>query len=194
MSKKSFIIIESILYLAFLTIDLLNGDSTWLKFTGIVLCFAYTLKNAKKIRAVAMFFTLIADTCLLVINDYYEIGIAVFIIVQLLYSHFLGNIDKAFYSRMLIFRFIVVALMTALLIFNKKITIMNELIVLYFSNILINTLHAYLSDQKALAIGFTLFVLCDICVGLYNINAANSIAAFGMWLFYLPSQVLITSF
>ena len=44
--------------------------------------------------------------------------------------------------------------------------------------------------------GLLLFVGCDLCVGLHNLAGIPApLAAFarvGMWLFYLPSQVLIT--
>ena len=44
-------------------------------------------------------------------------------------------------------------------------------------------------------IGLLLFVGCDVCVGLHNLTGTPApLAAFaqvGMWLFYLPSQVLI---
>ena len=44
--------------------------------------------------------------------------------------------------------------------------------------------------------GLALFACCDLCVGLYNLAgavppAAYAFARVGMWLFYLPSQVLI---
>ena len=49
--------------------------------------------------------------------------------------------------------------------------------------------------QRAFALGLTLFVGCDTCVGLFNVLPAGSPlyfpASVGMWLFYLPSQVLI---
>ena len=45
------------------------------------------------------------------------------------------------------------------------------------------------------ALGLTLFVGCDACVGLFNALPAHSplypAVSVGMWLFYLPSQVLI---
>lgn len=55
--------------------------------------------------------------------------------------------------------------------------------------------------MRAFSAGLVLFVCCDLCVGLQNLSAfpsrvrARRLFAFarvGMWLFYLPSQVLIT--
>ena len=46
--------------------------------------------------------------------------------------------------------------------------------------------------------GLTLFIGCDVCVGAFNAapgllpDGLCRFAAVGMWLFYLPSQVLIS--
>ena len=44
-------------------------------------------------------------------------------------------------------------------------------------------------------LGLLLFVGCDVCVGLHNLAGLpvplSAFAQVGMWLFYLPSQVLI---
>ena len=54
---------------------------------------------------------------------------------------------------------------------------------------------------RCFGLGLLLFVGCDLCVGLHNLAAflpvvdtgpLFSFAQVGMWLFYLPSQVLIT--
>jgi len=69
---------------------------------------------------------------------------------------------------------------------------------LYFSQLLSNTLLAWTVDgarRHAFALGLTLFVGCDVCVGLFNaLPPASPLyfpASVGMWLFYLPSQALI---
>ncbi|MCD7840176.1 MAG: hypothetical protein LUG46_06045, partial [Erysipelotrichaceae bacterium] len=71
------------------------------------------------------------------------------------------------------------------------------LAIIYFPQLLINTMIAW-KDYKNIGfiftIGLTLFVCCDICVGLFNITDIGLVHEFtriGMWLFYLPSQVLI---
>ena len=69
---------------------------------------------------------------------------------------------------------------------------------LYFSQLASNALLAWTlrgAHWRAFALGLTLFAGCDICVGLFNVLPAASPlyfpASIGMWLFYLPSQVLI---
>ena len=49
---------------------------------------------------------------------------------------------------------------------------------------------------RLLAVGLTLLLCCDVCVGLHNLSgpvpaAVTAFADVGMWLFYLPSQVCV---
>ena len=74
----------------------------------------------------------------------------------------------------------------------------NLLAALYFSQLLSNTALSWTLRGKrgrTFALGLTLFVGCDACVGLYNVLPLASplypTASVGMWFFYLPSQVLI---
>lgn len=191
MNKKAFVLLESILYISFLILDLKHIDSTYIKYAGIILCFIYALTNRKKLISVAMLFTLISDLFLLVLNRHYELGLLSFIVVQILYSYFLGNINNTYFNRFLIIRIIVLLLGTLILYIIGNLSFINELVLIYFSNELINMVHAYVNKSTLLCIGLVLFVLCDICVGLHNINATNHIVALLMWFFYLPSQVLI---
>ena len=171
--------------------DLSKIDSTYVKYAGIILCLIYAIYNRKKNRIIAMSFTLIADFFLLVLNSHYEIGLLSFIIVQITYFYFLGNIDKGYFNMFLLIRgFVAIAGGLILLLLNN-LTLLNELVLIYFSNLVLNAIQSYLCGQKTLTIGLILFICCDICVGLHNINAALSLATFLMWVFYLPSQVLI---
>lgn len=189
--KKTFLIIEGFIYALFLVLDIFKLNSAYIKYLGIILCFVYAIYNKKKYRTLAMGFTLVADLFLLVLNHYYEIGVSSFIIVQLTYFYFLGNIDKAYFNMFLYIRGLIIISGTIILIMFNSMSVLNELVLIYFSNLLLNAIQAWLSRSYVLAIGLSLFVCCDICVGLFNINAANSVAAFLMWFFYLPSQVLI---
>ena len=69
---------------------------------------------------------------------------------------------------------------------------------IYFSSLCVNCLEAFTLGKplRRFAWGLLLFVCCDICVGLWNVSLflPAPLAEFsrvGMWLFYLPSQVLI---
>ncbi len=90
---------------------------------------------------------------------------------------------------------------------NLRIIIL--LSVFYFISLLMNFIYAYRLSRitkefqgKLFATGLFLFILCDINVGLFNFfkiaQIANSqydsirnIAQIAMWLFYLPSQLMI---
>lgn len=189
--KKSFIIIEALIYLAFITMDLMGIDSTYIKYSGIVLCLIFAIYNRKKFQSASMVFTLIADFFLLVLNNHYEIGLLSFIIVQIIYFYFLGNIEKSYFNMFLFIRgFLIIVGSLILPLFNAM-NLLNELVLIYFINLLLNAIEAWISGNRTLAIGLALFVCCDVCVGLHNINAAFKLATFLMWVFYLPSQVLI---
>ena len=90
-----FIVLQMILYVAFLTVDLTSDNailSSYFKFTIIILCFCYALfsKNStdKSIlfcMKAALLFTLISDLFILIL-DYYLYGVLTFILVQQLYG------------------------------------------------------------------------------------------------------------
>ena len=191
MKTKSFVLFESIIYICFIIMDLFNIDSTYIKYLGIVLCLIYSLFNKKKVQCFAMFFTLIADFFLLVVNKYYEIGLISFIIVQLVYLYFLGNYNKAYFNMFLLIRGFICVFCVLTLNIIDQLTLLNILVIIYFSNLVLNMVQSHLLPNKILAIGLSLFVCCDICVGLHNINVAYEVSTFLMWVFYLPSQVLI---
>lgn len=66
---------------------------------------------------------------------------------------------------------------------------------LYFSNLCVNTAEAFALNApkptSRFAWGLLLFIGCDLCVGCWNMGLLGDFARVGMWLFYLPSQVLI---
>ena len=76
---------------------------------------------------------------------------------------------------------------------------LNLLVCLYFSRLLANACLAWTvrgRRWRAFALGLTLFVGCDVCVGIFNLpgllpDALYQFSRIGMWLFYLPSQALI---
>lgn len=191
MKKPAFLIIESLIYIGFIVLDILRLNSTYIKYIGIIMCLIYALYNRKKNRSIAMAFTLLADLFLLVLNSHYEIGLLCFIVVQMTYLYFLGNINKGYFNIFLLIRgfFIMAGILISLL--YMKVTILNVLVIIYFFNLVFNAIQSYVCNQKMFFIGLLLFIFCDICVGIHNINAANNIATFLMWVFYLPSQVLI---
>ncbi len=190
---KFFLIIELILYTIFLTLDFTKhyGATTPFKYISLVLCFIFSLYSSfhhgDKLISIALFFTMLADWFLLVMNEYEILGLVCFIIVQIIYMIKLGN--DLWTLRVIL---------PLLIIFLTNITnIIDILAMIYFPQLLINTIIAWKNYKNIgfiFAIGLTLFVCCDICVGLFNITDIGLVHEFtriGMWLFYLPSQILI---
>ncbi len=89
---------------------------------------------------------------------------------------------------------------------NRYILIVIGLAVFYFSSLVINFIDSILINRSyrskqigVFSIGLGLFILCDINVGLFNMfkyiktnEFVSNMSGFAMWLFYLPSQVLIS--
>jgi len=188
--KKLFIISQSIICLTFIVCDLLRIDSTYIKYLGIVLCFVYSIYTNKTSRIFSIFFTLLADLFLFVINNYYEIGVLCFIIVHTIYAYHLKKLDQNSFKSILFLRVVLLLLGLIILYITNNLNLLNVLVIICFINLLLNTAHAFLSKNRVLFFGLLLFVCCDVCVGIHNLNAANDIATL-IWFFYLPSQVLI---
>jgi hypothetical protein len=227
-----FIMIQMILYVTFLTLDLKGGYptlSSQVKFCMIILCFCYALFHGKGVDKsiflcvkIALFFTVISDLFILIL-DFYVYGVLTFILVQLLYAARLqladGSADKSKRRsraiRFLIKRFIILLMITFIicLVLQQFGVDLDGLLVVsafYFLNILTNTVVAVIAAMKRpydkslglFAVGMTLFLLCDINVGLFNISGFVAmpegtydvlypIVSVLMWTFYAPSQVLI---
>ena len=195
---------EGVLYAAFLTLDLTGWGGTSIpvkpvKYGGILLCLLFALACARKggdrLVPLALALTAGADWFLLVRNEAYAVGIALFLCVQAVYYLRLrrGGAAGAYPLRAGL------ALGAGLGLFALRLASPLDLLAgLYFSQLLSNTVLAWTRRGRRwhiFAAGLTLFVGCDICVGLFNVLPASSPlhpAVFvGMWFFYLPSQVLI---
>ena len=74
---------------------------------------------------------------------------------------------------------------------------LNLLAALYFTAFVCNAAQSLSIKNALFSAGLILFLCCDICVGVHNVPelfsaGLRSFADIGMWLFYLPAQVLIT--
>ena len=196
-----FVFAEGALYLAFLLLDFFDQSSStlWLKYAGLLLCLVFAvfcaLRGGDRLVVPALLFTAGADWFLLIQNDHLLLGVVLFLCVQSLY--FL-RLHRAGGSRRLLWLRLVLAIVFTLapLLIPGMPTPLNLVAMLYFSQLLSNTILAWsLPAMRTFALGLTLFVGCDICVGLFNAFSLPSTAFFlvsvGMWFFYLPSQVLI---
>ncbi len=224
-----FLLLQTILYVAFLTLDITGGSirlSVGIKYLIIILCFCYVLLKKGACKSIVfcllragLFFTLISDLFILIL-DYYFYGVLAFILVQQLYSLRLiilryKLIDKSdrsiLYGKRVVTQ-VGIAALVCLGLWLTGITLEGLLVasVFYFISILFNTIgairlaHSNRKDRGILlyAVGMVLFLLCDINVGLFNLTGfitmpeeiylvIYSFSSILMWTFYAPSQVLI---
>ena len=189
------------IYLAFLTMDLTGrgAGSVPAKYAGVLLCLLFSavcaLRGGDRLVPPALALTAGADWFLLVRNDHYAVGIALFLCVQTVYYL---RLRRQGASAVWPLR-AGLALGAGLGLYALDLASpVNLLAGLYFSQLLSNTILAWTGQgrrRRIFAAGLTLFVGCDICVGLFNTLPGSSplypAVSVGMWLFYLPSQVLI---
>lgn len=207
-----------IIYLFFLYMDVLSKDlgnrySIGLKYLTVILCFVMSLligsdrhsKKDKFLVQLARLFTLIADY-FIVLFDEYKFGVFFFCLVQIAYIIRHSIMEKKKHKN---FVFLIVALMLALLM-SLNINIIKiernlVILTLVYASLLTTSLYCAIStinrghyskqDSWIIAIGMFLFFMCDLNVGLFNIIKKESIkffVGFLIWLFYLPSQLLLT--
>ena len=223
-----FLAVEMICYVIFLFLDIVKGAdqnavqaALWIKWLSVIGCFSFVTfykpvpyrKKEKSVVSAALFFTVLADFCLL-ITDQSMIGVICFIIVQTLYLYRLTmwNEEIVFY-KMIIGRILCSVVIYFVFFWIGNIRSMEfPGIVLYFVSLIDNlTIAASIcfyhvgSRRKSgcFFAGLCLLFLCDIQVAVYNadmfpelgtlplISHSVTFAAIAMWIFYLPSQVLI---
>ena len=208
-----YIVIEIGLYLSFLIIDFFTkSDSTIIKYISIIivnLASLFTIiinRKGNYYFVLGLIFTLISDTFLLLINDYYIAGLICFNIVQNLYLFGLKNEISRYFKIQLLVRLIILITCVSISFVTKEYEVMlsSSYIIFLIMNILTLILFCKKDSKNiTLLIGFCLFLLCDINVGLNNlgyyfpldqntINTLQNVSSNLMWLFYLPSQVLIS--
>ncbi len=171
-----------------------------------VLSYALVRRDKLALR-LGLLTTLVSDWFLVIKEEMLE-GMLVFFIVQMLYFAYLLSEENS--TRVKIFNalsrlaLIGVLLIAAFAIVGDGIDALAAVSLLYYGNLLVNTVFAFLDFKKMplLSIGFLLFALCDVCIGLdvlagayLDIPALDGIF-YGKyynlpWVFYQPSQVMI---
>lgn len=156
--------------------------------------------------------TMIADFCL-VILEFYILGVLFFILVQITYCvrYTNKNIKIMILKLFISFVFIVISYAIALL-FIEEINSLVPISLFYVICLLTSVIKAvkasidnlYTAPGKYMIVfGMILFLLCDICVALsniivmfplsrYKITRFQTITYFLIWVFYVPSQLLLS--
>lgn len=177
-----FILIHLILYLFIYAFKIITGKTeTIADYIVVISCFLFSLvyfiikRNSNTlIFVIAFLFTILADTNLLILDDNYELGILEFIIVQFAYFwYILKNMyTKDNYSYLIAIRLItiVIGVIASLIVQTDKLLVC--LVIIYISNLVINLIISIIPRKRNLlfSLGLFLFLLCDICVGCYNIG------------------------
>ena len=199
-----FLLVQLAAYARFLYLDLFRGGvgSVPIKYTAIVLCFCLSvygaLQGGEKLVTAALAFTLGADTFLLLLDAGYLTGVLLFCVVQGLYlvrilrengGHALWPLRLGLFAGTLL-----------LLKWLGLLSPVNGVAAFYFTNFLVNTVQSLSLPgrrMRVFSLGLALFLCCDLCVGAFNqpdmvSGGVYSFVQVGMWLFYLPAQVLIT--
>lgn len=204
-----FLLAELVLYYLILT----TGGSVlvYSSFISIVLCFVHVLVNAKtndKFILAGLGCTVMADFFLVVCSPIQQLwGMIFFLIAQSLYAvklH-LANQNKALlWARIVLILF---ALTITVLVLREKTDALALVSLCYYANLIFNIVVAFtrFKQMRLFPIALVLFLLCDTVIGLqvacggYLPIAEGSLLhriifmPFNLsWLFYLPSQVLIS--
>ena len=143
--------------------------------------------------------TALADLFLTLVGtpSCYTPGIALFCVVQMLYYRYLGPSAVGTAVRLGLF-----AATVAVLVMLRLAQVETVLGALDLVLLLANVAQAWMTNTGRrdgpmpllFKLGITLFFCCDVSLGVQYLGpvAAEPVAAFMVWNFYLPSQVLIT--
>lgn len=208
-----FILVQTVIYIVYNVLSARQPkDPIEIKYAGILLCLAvsavmifFNRDSDSVIVTAAMLFTAISDLFILVLDDYFKIGLATFIVAHSLYFYRLyhGRAKRIWIS--LAVRAVVAAVLigTVCGIFGADLMIAEAGI--YLVLLVGNCVEALIMCNRGLknilfSIGLLLFLGCDICVGLKHGSMVGvelsekvyNFVVYMIWVFYLPSQVLIT--
>lgn len=195
-----FITTQLIIYALYLYLDITNNMallSSTLKFLSICLC--YIAVDTKKVPIKKIMALTVISDFLLVFTPYYGIGICFFILVQTEYykyitksrsfplTHLALMFTAGFFASLFVNFFIMPIKFIVFLAAVYFITLINNMVLCIMS-------HKSSDEYIILSVCLFLVMLCDIHVGVTNVFHSGTWYNFGliaMWLFYLPSQVLI---
>ena len=184
-------------YISFLLLDITNANvllSTWLKFSSVILCFSLTLFSKRDALLIAALALTIAADWFLLIQNIHLAGVLIFCIVQIIYNvrHGSSLVSTGIYLFLCAASAILIGVF-----FNLG--AINTTAILYAALILRAAFFGFKTKNFNVIAGMCLFLLCDLSVALHNASQAgfvlpptlSAVAAFSMWLFYLPSQFLL---
>lgn len=209
-----------LLFILFMITDICNIrfylSSRLMKFISIFLCLVISIISSSSqskndlLLIIGLFLTTIADYLFLILAAYYSLAIAIFSIVQIIYS--LRYREGNEFRRILDFCITYILIFVLYRIINRFFE-MDYLIAIgmfYFICLSVSIKESYCLykkdkqqyKHKMIFLAMILFLLCDINLALnyfmlaaknssYIFNAIKGIVTISIWLYYLPSQVLL---
>lgn len=195
MLKKIYLLIQTIIYILFIYADFNGINSSLIKYSGIIINFIFSIYLYIKkdlddiLLPLALIVTAIADYFLLIKDNNYQWGILCFCLVQTIYAYKIDKL-KSIPIRIL---FLIICILI-LKISNQSFNLTNILATYSITNLTLNVIISFIKNKNMFSIALLLFWLCDINVGIYNlqIKYIYPIAGMLMWIFYFPSQILLT--
>lgn len=167
--------------------------------TAVMLYFWFSYRRKQpdmhvNLIALALFITTVADLFLTYLGMNYAIpGVFCFCLVEIVYAFYLKSPVPSVILRAVLFTLLCIG--AAL---TENVSALNLLAILNISVLAGNVFDAWRAkvfDPGILfKIGVTLFFCCDLCVGLSSLfnGPVGRITGSLIWVFYIPSQVLIT--
>ena len=196
---------EAILFAGVLIMQITGhrGTEDVLVFLCIACNAVYMLLTASGIPCVVMFLTLCADTLMVLLNVHIREGICLFCCVQMLYAWCLRKRGCRLLLPVRILAFVIPAVVLIRTGWDEPADLSVSIpAVLSFSLLTINVFLAMAAATKCstgtdrlFAAGLLMFFGCDLCVGLRNLPVPELVQnmAYALnWVFYIPSQVLLT--
>lgn len=208
-------IIGSILF--YIAIIFARGnDCKFVYFFSIIFCFLFVLisvilKKKNYLFIASMFFTLMADVFLVLVEPQNKsMGMFFFSFVQIFYFVILFlKESKKLKTVHIITRavFIVIIQIIAILVLKEKTDFLSLISMFYYTNLILNLIFSFfeIKTNFYLVIGFLLFLCCDTIIGLQAASGGYLVIEetsfiykiiftdFNLaWLFYFPSQVFLS--
>lgn len=201
------LLIWALIYASFLFLDIFSPNfigATAIKYTGIFLCliYAYSKFRADTLLILALLFTLLADT-ILIWTPLQIPGVYCFVFAQFFH---ITRLVKSHPKNLIAFFLIVFLLFAAGTV--QGIPPIYAIAFIYATTLILNIIVAiswYRAESqnfhaRCAAYGFLLFLACDICVALQFLALDHilptlilPVISYLVWLFYYPSQVLISN-
>lgn len=213
-----YIILQLILYLLLHTTDFFNYDIGCYSviICGVLVSLFIAIQSKNKafyLITLAQCFTLVSDTFLVLLDNYHSIAMISFCFTQLSYYIYIlfTNVNNKKYHQIFFYSRIIISIILILsyfvnLVFKWNFGFLPFISLIYFSLLLHNILESCYTFKKNpyLTIGLILFMLCDICVGFYNLVDMFNVSKDSLiyivshskvdwvWIFYHPSQVILS--